>query len=199
MNGNDGDDVITSGADSSGDEIYGGSGDDTVTGGPGDDTVYGQDGNDSLIGGLGRDLLVGQEGNDVLTGGAQSDSLFGGDGNDYLNGGFAFDLLNGGAGADRFYHAGTVGHGTDWVQDYSSDDGDVLIFGLAGATADDFSLLAQHAIDAGGERAGDDAIQELFVIYTPTGQKIWALVDGADQDEILWRLEGSGVTFDLLI
>ena len=198
LNGNGGDDVLTSGADSTGDLIYGGSGNDSASGGAGTDTIFGQDGDDVLSGGQGADFLVGQLGNDTLSGGAQQDSLFGGDGNDFLNGGFAFDVLNGGAGADRFYHAGVVGHGTDWVQDYNAADGDVLIFGLTGATQDDFSLLAFHSTGSDGERAGDDAIQELYVVYSPTGQKIWALVDGADQDEILLRVAGSGETFDLL-
>ena len=198
LNGNGGDDVLTSGADSTGNLIYGGSGNDSASGGGGTDTIYGQDGDDVLSGGQGADFLVGQLGNDTLSGGAQQDSLFGGDGNDFLNGGFAFDVLNGGAGADRFYHAGVVGHGTDWVQDYNAADGDVLIFGLTGATQDDFSLLAFHSTGSDGERAGDDAIQELYVVYSPTGQKIWALVDGADQDEILLRVAGSGETFDLL-
>ncbi len=198
LNGNDGNDVITSGSGSTGDLIYGGDGDDTVTGGAGNDTIYGQDGNDSLTGGEGADYLVGQVGNDVLTGGAQQDSLFGGDGDDFLNGGFAFDILNGGSGADRFFHFGTVGHGTDWVQDYSAAETDVLIFATAGVSKDDFSVESFHATDGAGERAGDDAIEELYVIYNPTGQRLWALVDGAGEDEILLRVAGSGETWDLL-
>ena len=47
-----------------------------------------------------------------------------------------------------------------------------------------------------GERSGDDDIEEAFVIYRPTGQILWALVDGAGQDSI--NLQIGGDVFDLL-
>ncbi|QNM95695.1 calcium-binding protein [Chitinimonas koreensis] len=55
-------------------EIYGGSGADTIMGLMGDDSLYGQDGNDSIDGGEGNDLLDGGKGNDTLIGGAGNDS-----------------------------------------------------------------------------------------------------------------------------
>ena len=38
--------------------------------------------------------------------------------------------------------------------------------------------------------AGDAAVEEAFVVYRPTGQIIWALVDGAANDN-LWLQFGA--------
>ncbi|SER10562.1 hypothetical protein SAMN04488043_1161, partial [Thalassovita gelatinovora] len=141
-------------------------------------------------GGFGTDTVIGGAGDDVLTGQAWSDLIFGGDGDDFINGGFGYDRVNGGSGADRFYHLGVADHGSDWVQDYTAADGDVLVFGGT-ASADQFQLNLTETANAGG--AG---VEEAFVIYRPTGQILWALVDGAAQDEITLML--NGVSHDLL-
>ncbi|MCR5169186.1 MAG: hypothetical protein K6C33_01845 [Desulfovibrio sp.] len=84
--------VLTMGSNQTG-ALYGGSGNDTLTGnkfndnlwgGEGNDTLDGGAGNDRLYGGLGDDTLKGGEGNDVLVGGKGSDKLYGGVGNDAL-------------------------------------------------------------------------------------------------------------------
>ncbi|MCV2890687.1 hypothetical protein [Ruegeria aquimaris] len=53
-------------------------------------------------------------------------------------------------------------------------------------------------MNSDGVAAGDGAIDEAFVIYQPTGQTLWALIDGAALDEIILRISGTGETFDLL-
>ena len=82
------------------------------------------------------------------------------------------------------------------MQDYNSAEGDVLVFGNASATRDDFQVNLAHTANAEGERAGDDAVQEAFVIYRPTGQIMWALVDGGGQSSI--NLQIGADVFDLL-
>jgi len=198
LNGGGGNDFISGGESAADlrDVIFGGAGHDSIDGGYGNDLIYGQDGNDTIAGGFGADELQGQGGDDAITGSAYADLIFGGAGNDFINGGFGHDLINGGAGADKFYHLGVEGHGSDWVQDYNAAEGDVLLFGNASATADDFQVNLAHTASAAGERAGDDDMAEAFVIYTPTGQIMWALVDGAGQDEI--NLQINGDVFDLL-
>jgi Ca2+-binding RTX toxin-like protein len=62
--------------------IYGGSGDNTINGGSGNDYIAGLDGNDFLYGGAGNDTLDGGTGNDILNGGTGNDTLGGGVGND---------------------------------------------------------------------------------------------------------------------
>lgn len=187
LNGGAGDDLIYGGATEADlrDVIFGGDGNDTIYGGAGQDELYGGAGNDSVFGDFGADTLIGNEGDDWLTGGPGADVLMGGPGDDWLNGGFGHDRLNGGAGADRFYHAGLADHGSDWVQDYTAADGDVLVFGLPGATADQFRI--SYAATPG---AGQGDVAEAFVVYRPTGQIIWALVDGAAQPSVMLQLGG---------
>ncbi len=192
LNGGEGDDRITGGPETEGadlrDVIFAGSGNDRADGGAGNDLIYGQGGNDTLAGGFGADELQGQEGDDVITGAAFSDLVYGGAGNDFVNGGFGHDRINGGDGADRFFHLGIFDHGSDWVQDYDAAEGDVLVFGNTSATRDQFQVNLAHTATADGDRSGMDDVQEAFVIHRPTGQILWALVDGAGQDEITLRI-----------
>jgi hypothetical protein len=193
LNAGAGDDFIFGGTTEGDlrDVVYAGDGADQVDGGYGNDQIYGGAGNDTINGGFGADELVGQGGDDQLSGAALSDLIFGGDGFDFINGGFGHDRLNGGDGGDRFFHLGIFDHGSDWIQDYDQAEGDLLIWGGANATADDFQLnLADTA------NAGINGVSEVFVIYRPTGQIIWALVDGAAEDHINLRMNGE--TFDLM-
>lgn len=135
--------------------------------------------------------MIGGTGNDVLAGNSGSDLLFGGDGFDFMNGGFGNDRLNGGAGGDKFYHLGISDHGSDWIQDYVAADGDVLMWGGGAATASDF--LVQRAEMA---NAGANDIEEIFVTHIPTGNLLWALVDGDAQAQI--NIQIAGQVFDLL-
>jgi Ca2+-binding RTX toxin-like protein len=185
--GGTGDDTILGGTstDDLRDIVYGGSGNDSINGGYGNDNLRGDDGHDTIEGGYGVDTVIGGNGDDVLTGSAWSDALFGSDGDDFINGGFGFDRVNGGTGADRFFHIGVEGHGSDWIQDYSSAEGDVLVFGGA-ATRSQFQVnITQTA------GAGDAAVDEAFVIYRPTGQILWALVDGAGAGSINLVIQGT--------
>ncbi|MEQ9696149.1 hypothetical protein WNE31_18315, partial [Shimia sp. SDUM112013] len=122
--------------------------------------------------------------------------IFGGDGDDFVNGGFGHDLVNGGTGGDRFFHIGVLGHGSDWIQDYDAAEGDILQFGNGSATRSQFQVNFTHTTNAAGERSGDDSTEEAFVIYRPTGQIMWALVDGGGQDSI--NLQIGGELFELL-
>ena len=82
--------------------LFGGDGNDTITGGSGNDMLFGQAGNDILLGKGGNDFLFGGDGNDTLTGGAGDDQVFGEAGNDLMiwNPGDGTDLFEGGDGVD---------------------------------------------------------------------------------------------------
>ncbi len=188
VRGGGGDDQLSGGGD--GDFIVGGSGDDTVNGDAGNDELYGGTGDDVVNGGLGSDTVVGQDGNDALTGGGGSDLMTGGDGDDFINGGFGFDRIQTGEGNDKVYHAGVAGHGTDWIQDFDGD-ADVLIYGDSSASADDFIVSYAQTEGAGGTAA------EAFVTHAPSGQIVWALVDGADEASLNVQIAG-GEMFDLM-
>ncbi|APZ53762.1 calcium-binding protein [Salipiger abyssi] len=190
--GGEGDDVLIGGTSEADlrDVVYGGADDDSIDGGYGNDELRGDSGNDTIIGGYGADTIIGGAGDDVLTGQAWSDAIFGGDGMDFINGGFGHDRVNGGAGADRFYHLGVEGHGSDWIQDFSDAEGDALVYGGSAGIGDFLVNFTETA------NAGAAGVEEAFVIYRPTGQILWALVDGAAQDHI--NLLIGGVSYDLL-
>jgi len=126
VHGGDGNDVIrideTNGALPAA-QLFGGDGNDTLTGGSANDTLFGQDGNDSLFGGAGNDTLVGGAGNDSVVGGLGADvanlgagnDVFiwnQGDGSDKVEGGSGLDelLFNGAAGAEQFTLSSSDGH-----------------------------------------------------------------------------------------
>jgi Ca2+-binding RTX toxin-like protein len=82
--------------------LFGGTGNDTLTGGSNGDMLFGQSGNDNLQGKGGIDSLFGGSENDTLTGGDADDSVFGESGDDRMiwNPGDDTDLNEGGAGND---------------------------------------------------------------------------------------------------
>ena len=82
--------------------LFGGIGNDTITGGSGGDQLFGQAGNDTVLGKGGLDFVFGGSENDTLTGGDADDQVFGESGNDRMiwNPGDDTDLNEGGAGDD---------------------------------------------------------------------------------------------------
>ena len=82
--------------------LFGGGGNDTLTGGSGADMLFGQAGNDTALGRGGMDFLFGGSENDTVTGGDADDQVFGESGNDRMvwNPGDDTDLNEGGAGTD---------------------------------------------------------------------------------------------------
>lgn len=172
------------------DRLFGDGGDDYVDSGSGRDRDFGGAGNDTIEGGSGDDTILGEDGRDVLSGAEDSDLLLGGAGGDFLNGGIGRDRLNGGAGADSFYHRGIGSHRTDWIQDFADADGDRLVFGAVASQSDFVVSFAEIA------NTGQAGVREAFVVYRPTGQILWTLVDGQAQGHI--DLQIGHQTFDLL-
>lgn len=130
-----GDDTIT-GTSKLANELYGGAGNDKITGNSGDDSLLGGDGNDILKGLAGNDNLQGGDGNDTLDGGAGNDYLYGGDGNDILKGGAGNDFLVGNDGNDTL----DGGAGNDTL--YGGSGKDIL---KGGAGADEFSFAGNDS------------------------------------------------------
>tara|TARA_R110002096_G_scaffold416576_2_gene619305 strand:- start:122393 stop:130243 length:7851 start_codon:yes stop_codon:yes gene_type:complete len=94
-----------SGGDAEGDtisnfeEVVGSNYDDTITGA---DFGGGLFENSRLYGGNGNDTITGGEGHDYIAGGSGDDIINGGDGGDYIEGNAGADIMNGGAGGDTF-------------------------------------------------------------------------------------------------
>ena len=140
-----------------GNALFGGSGDDDVSGMAGNDTLNGGSGADKLWGGSGNDNLSGGNGADTLVGGFGADRMDGGAGNDVLlsrsDAGemvaaqdgktqifaaetAAFkavnDTLTGGAGGDTFRFEGMVNAKDSIVAKHVNDDGTIDWVGVTG-------------------------------------------------------------------
>ena len=96
IDGGDGNDVIKASLEFGdtngfGYAIFGGAGDDVITGSAYADQLYGDDGNDEIYAGAG---------DDYLNGGLGDDTICGEDGDDFLDHGGGIDVVDGGAGRD---------------------------------------------------------------------------------------------------
>jgi len=112
--------------------------------------LFGGSGDDILSGGTSRDLLYGGSGTDILNGDQGNDYLHGGSGNDILNGGQGRDYAYGHSGDDTFIL--TTSEETGSFNYYSGGSGvDTLALNLTAdefasqATADDLAAFLAHA------------------------------------------------------
>jgi Ca2+-binding RTX toxin-like protein len=88
--------------------LFGGEGNDTLTGSAADDVLDGGPGDDFLFGRGGNDTLLGGPGNDTLIGGQGNDQMIGGDGDDLIiwNPGDGSDVVEGQGGNDTLLFNG---------------------------------------------------------------------------------------------
>ncbi|MFB2882294.1 CAP domain-containing protein [Floridanema aerugineum] len=111
------------------DTLMGTEGADTILGAAGNDMMYGNGGNDFLNGNLGNDIINGNVGNDSIYGGKGSDILLGGKDNDVLYGNLGNDVLYGNFGQDTLYggqEADTLYGGQDNDRLFGDLDKDIL-------------------------------------------------------------------------
>lgn len=176
--------------------IYGGAGDDTITGGNrstpgyymdvlvgglGNDNISGDDGNDRIWGGDGADSIDGGNQDDLIFGGAGSDTVYGGAGNDTIDGGDGDDALSG----DDRYNS-TLYPGKDIVNGGAGND---LIYGgasddtLDGGTGNDIIYGGtENDVLLGGE--GDD------ILYGEAGDDMQA---GDAGNDIIYGSAGNDI------
>lgn len=112
IDGKAGDDLISLSVDPSKEVkinsiIFGGLGNDKITGGGGADVIHGDDGNDTILGMGGIDDLFGEAGADYINGGNANDNLYGGIGDDILIGGEGVDTLDGSTGTNTLIQEAT--------------------------------------------------------------------------------------------
>jgi hypothetical protein len=148
--------------------VFGGTGNDSISGGDKDDELYGEGGNDLLFGGPGNDLLVGGSGNDRLYASEGLDTLIGGTGADRFifanNRTVEFD----GSSAGNFlgfYTGGFVSpqEAPNRVADFNASENDLLVFGV-----ESFSLAS------GFQQEGESGTSFiLFPTQTNDGSALW--------------------------
>ncbi|MEU8237424.1 calcium-binding protein [Actinoplanes missouriensis] len=162
VDGGTGADSITGGPLNDG--LYGRSGADKIWGGAGDDYLMGAEGNDRIWGGVGNDVINGQGGNDAIDGQAGQDGLNGELGNDVVYGGPGGDDLYGDVGTDRLYGGAGYDNLIAYEWDHKSPD-----YYSGGSDSDWISYSsAQRAIsaDADGVKGDDGAKGERDTIAT---------------------------------
>lgn len=185
-----------SGINSTGTQVIGTAGNDTVLGSSRADQLFGGDGDDSLVGNGGGGTLDGGAGHDtldgsgsaagqigLLSGGVGNDRLIGGAGSDGLIGGEGTDTLTGGLGADVFTfqqvaHLGTTVATADQIVDFTVVPGpgagvvDRIDVSVIDANLDDplvsaFTFIGAAAFTAAGQiRAVQDGARTIVQFNT---------------------------------
>ena len=148
-------------------------------GGQGDDSISGNSGNDLIYGNLGNDILEGADGNDTMFGGHGNDVLSAGDGNDIVYGNFENDVLTGDAGNNTVYG----GQGNDQIIELGGASNSDHLFGNLGADTFDFSTGSQPQsgqTQATADHISDfsDAQGDRVNIVTPPGGILYGEAQG---------------------
>lgn len=133
-------------------------------------------------------VLTGNDGNNSLTGGKGADRLIGGLGNDKLIGRTEADTLTGGGGADSFvFNTKPSNTSVDKIVDFSSADGDKLVFDHAIFTAlslskfsDENFVLGTKALEADDRLIYDQTTGTLS--FDADGSAAGAAIHVADFD-----------------
>ena len=104
--------------------------------------LSGDNGANTLIGGNGDDHISGGGGADILKGGAGNDVLSGNGGNDHLDGGLGNDILTGGSGGTDWFEYHATGWGHDEITDFEAGR-DQLDFQGSGLHLSDLHIFQQ--------------------------------------------------------
>ncbi len=183
--GGSGNDTIT--GDGNDNEIAGGDGDDFLLGGSGNDSVYGNEGSDSLRGNDGDDFITGGAGNDSFNGGNGQDTLRGGSGNNVLDGGTdinTVDYSDHTAAVTVDLAAGTASSGsnTDSLANFRNIIGGSGDDWLAGSTAAN-TINGGDGNDTIGGNSGNDSLvgdDGNDMLYGDAGNDTLSGLNGAD-------------------
>jgi VCBS repeat-containing protein len=213
-----GNDVYTASAATVTIEVYGGGGNDQITGGSGDDNLWGGVGNDTLVGNDGNDLLVGDLGADSLSGGAGNDRLYIDSDDTFIDGGDGFDAAYIATGTGVTLNMATT-H-LEWVTDFAGGNDtidasgvsvNVEIYGGAGtdnltggsgndlifAGSGDDTVVGGDGDDALVGEAGADSLSggagndRLYVDSSDT------LIDGGAGTDAVYIEGGAGLTINM--
>nr|WP_161501480.1 right-handed parallel beta-helix repeat-containing protein [Rhodopirellula sp. SM50] len=181
--GGDGNDTITgytladqlSGNDGN-DVINGGEGNDTIQGGSGHDKIQAGTGDDSIVGGTGNDTISGSHGDDRIQGEDGADELHGNNGKDTIHGGAGFDQIWGGSGNDLLSGGATMDflYGEAGNDELWGDAGDDQIFAGIG----DDTVYGGSGRDVLAGHTGDDWIYGHLNLPASGDETDWILAGG---------------------
>lgn len=151
--GTDAADTFDRSAETAGQWLAGGRGDDTLKGGSADDRLIGGDGADHLYGNEGDDLLIGMGGDDRLRGGLGADSVYGGSGTDRVR---------------YFDPAELEGDRVTGASDFWDGDPETLAAGADRGTLDRIQLFGAGSYDF--HEAGVDYIDRVDLAPNTSGE-----------------------------
>lgn len=117
------------------------------------DTIRGTSAANHIFGGIGNDLLSGLGGDDVISGGADNDTISGGSGSDRISGDGGKDKMSGDGGRDAFVFASLADtarslNGADRVMDFVQKQDRIDLSAIDGDGAgmsDAFDFVGSHA------------------------------------------------------
>jgi hypothetical protein len=161
VSGGSGDDTISLGnAALPPAQLFGGNGNDVLTGGSGADQLFGGNGNDTLNGGDGNDVLFGGAGDDTVVGGKGTDTAFLGAGNDTFIWfpGDGSDVVDGGAGFDTLDFRGANISENITI---SANGSGALFSRVAGAVTEDLNGVERIQFETVGHNADNITINDL--------------------------------------
>ncbi|MBS9390989.1 MAG: cadherin domain-containing protein [Dolichospermum sp. WA123] len=148
--------------------------------------LYGGDGNDNISGGAGNDNLFGEEGNDTLNGGSGNDDLYGGNGNDVVNGDAGDDQLYSDAGSDTLngdtgydYYVGDYSNrvtGLNMTYDPTTGNGTITV----GTEVDTLTSIDSFRVYGGFKGTAFNDV----IVGTSANEDWWGLYGGDGNDNI---------------
>jgi Ca2+-binding RTX toxin-like protein len=141
-------------------QLFGGNGNDVLTGGSGADQLFGGNGNDILNGGDGNDILDGGAGDDTVVGGKGNDVAFLGAGNDLFiwDPGDGSDVVEGQAGFDTLdFRGANIAENIN----ISANGSRALLSRGAGNVTMDLNGVERIQFEAVGQNADNIAINDL--------------------------------------
>jgi len=176
-------------------DIFGGTGNDRLTGSNGLDRLFGGAGADVLIGGRGNEQFSGGDGNDFVDGNQGADTVVLGDGNDTFqwDAGDGSDKVDGNAGHDVMLFNGSV---AGEVFDVAANGSRVVFFRSVGTITMDVGGVEEIdtralggadafiAHDLSGTDVTDLEVDEA-VAGAPDGAADQVTVDGTDANDII--------------
>ncbi len=166
-------------------DVFGGTGADTITGNDQDNYISGHSGNDTINGGAGDDTIAGGAGTDTINGGAGDDVLFG------WNGSGEKDILTGGTGADTFIFPHQASPGLSVIKDFDLTEDKIYFTNFPAKSGNNRDLSV--ASNSGQISVGGKAYVE---IHNDAGTADNAKATNIKDDSTKYRFVARGLTLE---
>jgi hypothetical protein len=175
-----------------GDQVYGGSGNDTIRAVAGNNYIEGNDGDDYIIGGTGIDVLLGNAGNDYIEIITSGSIVYGGQGDDTIVARFSDNVILSNKGSDYIDLTQT----SDVIA-YAGQDNDIVFGGLG--LNEIYANLGDDYVEAGAGTTvlhGGQGNDTIIVNNAPTQGILIQGGQGSDTFELGADVASGNVTLE---